>query len=313
MTPIPDGLPEWEDARGDTTVGFVDTETTGLSTSEDEVVELGVVVVEVERSTGRIASAQAPRTWLRKPATALSAHVRAINGIDDAALEHPTWDAGEIKATLGRCEWLIAHNAGFDRDFVERFGDSDGQARWACTREDAGWDGRAGGKKSLEWLCAAAGLWFAAHRAGADAQACAALTQIAALGGGGRRLLAEIIERAARPSTMIGMEARVWPGDAVNAALRREGLRHDVRRRTWWTDARTPEHAAEVVACIARHWPQGTVVRAAGSPRTRYRGQPRWTSRETVAQARRRMKETAPERAGGGGDAGTEREARAFR
>ena len=294
VAPMPDGLPEWEDAQGDTTVGFVDTETTGTSPDEDEVVELGLVVASVETATGKIARAEPARTWLRRPAIALSAHVRAINGIEEADLERPTWDAGEIEAALGGCEWLIAHNAGFDRDFVERFAPAGARARWACTLRDADWGRRGMAKRSLEWLCANAGLWYGAHRAGEDARACAALTQIARGSGDEGRLLGEIIEHAGRPSTMIGVEARVWPGDAVNAALRREGLRHDPRQRTWWTDARTPAEARSVIACATRHWPQAMIVRAAGTPHTRYHAHPKWTSRESVAQARRRMEGSGP-------------------
>ena len=288
LNAMPEGLPEWNDTKNDSVVGFLDTETTGIVHGEDEIIELAIVITHVETKSGKIARAEPARTWFRKPDTEISGYVSTITGIDSNTVKNPTWNKAEIGETLRKCDWLIAHNAGFDRPFVEEAMGQEYNAKWGCSLEDIDWMKRRTAGRSLGALCASAGLWFAAHRAHTDARACAALTQTQDRENPERRLLGTLLANASRTSTLIGIETRFWPGNSVNAAFRRNGLRHDPEKRTWWTDARSAERAREIVECAATHWPQAQIVRAAGNPRTRYR-KPQWTSRESVANAKRRM------------------------
>ena len=115
---------------------------------------------------------------------------------------------------MTRCEWLIAHNAGFDRPLVERSIKGLDGMRWACTMSDINWNTRRAMGVSLPALCASMGLWYDAHRAMEDARACAAMTQaLDPEGTRERRLLGAILDGAERAGTRIGIEARIWPGD----------------------------------------------------------------------------------------------------
>lgn len=107
----------WGTEQGKTYKRFVvfDLETTGLSMRLDEIIEIGAVLVE----DGEIIDTFSAFV---KPKSALSSKIIELTGITDADLK----DAPPIEDVLPRfsafCEGaaLVAHNAEFDRAFLDR-------------------------------------------------------------------------------------------------------------------------------------------------------------------------------------------------
>ena len=97
-----------------------DTETTGLSASEDRIVELGATLFEDGRPTRSFST-------LVNPGIPIPAEATAINHITNAMLRHAP---GEREAILGLLAFLedasegvtplVAHNARFDMSFMEQ-------------------------------------------------------------------------------------------------------------------------------------------------------------------------------------------------
>ena len=78
---LPAGLPLDHDVKPDTRIGFIDTETTGPDPLHDEITELALIVVNVERRSGAIATIESIESWLNEPRIPISETVSEITGI----------------------------------------------------------------------------------------------------------------------------------------------------------------------------------------------------------------------------------------
>ncbi len=93
---------------------FLDLETTGLDPSRDQVIEVGIVFVErgeIVRRAGQ----------LLRPPGALPLIIKRLTGLDDAVLEsQPSFSEYRAQlATLLEGWTVVAHNAGFERAFMD--------------------------------------------------------------------------------------------------------------------------------------------------------------------------------------------------
>jgi ATP-dependent DNA helicase DinG len=93
---------------------FIDLETTGLDPSADQVIEVGVVLVERGQIVRRVGQ-------LLRPGGPLPVIIKRLTGLDDALLSsQPSFGEyrAELKAVLDG--WtLVAHNAAFERAFMD--------------------------------------------------------------------------------------------------------------------------------------------------------------------------------------------------
>lgn len=108
-------------------LAFVDVETTGLSVSDSSIIEIGVVYLD-DRF-------QPIGTWesLIKPDRGeITPEISALTGIipDDVA-QSP--GAEVIADQLKGVDVLVAHNADFDRQFIDPILGSDNGHEWVCT------------------------------------------------------------------------------------------------------------------------------------------------------------------------------------
>lgn len=221
----PDGTPT---RRG----VFLDVETTGLDPATDEIVELAMVPFDFT-SDGRIFAVHEPLSRFRDPGRPIPAAVTALTGITDSMVAGASIDAAEIDSFLGSTTLVIAHNAGFDRRFMERLCDAFVTLPWACSWAEVPWADEGFDGAKLAHLAAAQGFFHDGHRAVHD---CYAGIEILArtLPRSGRTALGVLLESARQPRW------RVW---AVRApferkdSLKRRGYRwcdgSDGRPRAW--------------------------------------------------------------------------------
>ena len=100
-------------------VVILDTETTGLDASKDKVVELALVCVSVDLQTGQPTGPVEVYDGLQDPGMPMPKIARDITGITDTMLAGQQLDMARIDRLLAGADLVIAHNAGFDRPFVE--------------------------------------------------------------------------------------------------------------------------------------------------------------------------------------------------
>jgi DNA polymerase III subunit epsilon len=153
-------------------VAILDTETTGLSVDVDRIIELALVVVDVDVSTGLPVGPVTVFDGLEDPGRALAPEIVALTGITDEMLRGKRLDEAELARALQGVSWVVAHNAGFDRPFVEaRLPERFSGLPWACSFADMDWKSQGLGSAKLESLAQAAGWFYDAHRADADCHA----------------------------------------------------------------------------------------------------------------------------------------------
>ncbi len=224
-------------ANGDlTTILVLDTETTGLDQSREKIIELALLRVDIDNASGLPVGSVQVYDGLEDPGKPIPADVVAITGIRDTDVKGQALDEARIAELMQGVGLVVAHNAGFDRPFVEGRLPAFAQLPWACSFADIDWKAHGRSSAKLENLAQELGLFYDAHRAEMDCHAllavlAAPLAQSGATGvetTGLTRLL-----RAARvPSYRVS--ATHAPFEAKDL-LKARGYRWNADQRVWVT------------------------------------------------------------------------------
>ena len=146
---------------------YVDIETTGLSPGTDQIIELAMVTFEF-LPDGRIFRVLEQFDQFNDPGFPLPEGIVKLTGITDAMVQGRTIDRDRVKALLDQAVVVIAHNAEFDRVFLESaFPDFISKA-WACSIHDVPWSEEGLHGHKLEYLSCSQGFFFEGHRAITD-------------------------------------------------------------------------------------------------------------------------------------------------
>ena len=157
--------PPVAEATADTRMGlFVDVETTGLDPRQDEIIELAMVPF-FYRPDGAIVGVGEPFNRLRQPSRAISPEITALTGIDDAMVAGQTIDPDAVAAFAAPAALVVAHNAGFDRRFAERFCEVFTTKPWACSMAEVPWTAEGSEGVKLAYLAMGQGFFYDRHRA----------------------------------------------------------------------------------------------------------------------------------------------------
>jgi DNA polymerase-3 subunit epsilon len=133
------------------------------------------VVFEYERGSGAIGRVLGSYDGLEDPGMSIPPASTAVHGITDDMVAGQRLDEGAIERLMQGVAVVIAHNAGFDRKFVEgrlpRFAD----LPWGCSFRELPWDEAGIGSAKLDYLAYQYGFFYDGHRAEID---CRALLEI---------------------------------------------------------------------------------------------------------------------------------------
>ena len=172
---------------------FLDVETTGLGRS-DEVVEFAIALFAFDVASESAVEIVDHYSGLREPSCAISPEAEAVHGISAALARGKRLDERAVERILGRADFLMAHNASFDRRFVTKLFPETRGMKWHCSMNGIDWYGKGFSSKGLQELLRAHGMEARrAHRALDDVVAAVNL-----LGrvdeGTGRPYLVELLE-----------------------------------------------------------------------------------------------------------------------
>lgn len=182
----------------------VDVETTGLSTENDDVIQLAILPFDYEPESGRILTVHknAAFSGLREPSVPISEEASLITGITDEMVSGKVIDDDAVAQTVADADLVIAHNAYFDRAMVERHWPCFVEKPWACTATSIEWlkEGFSAGK--LDYLGMQFGWFYDGHDASVDCEACLALLS-ETLPKSGKRIMSAVREAALKSDYLV--------------------------------------------------------------------------------------------------------------
>lgn len=208
---------------------ILDTETTGLSHESDRIIELAMLLVSVDAATGRPFGPVEIFEGFEDPGMPIPEVAKQVTGITDEMVSGQRLDEARVQALIERADLVVAHNAGFDRPFVEARFPGFAHKPWACSFADIDWKAQGAESAKLGALAQDRGWFYDAHRALVD---CHALLQVLASpqADGGGTGLARLIAAASRPSYKL--RATGAPFEAKDL-LKARGYRWDAQARVW--------------------------------------------------------------------------------
>jgi DNA polymerase III subunit epsilon len=231
---------------------YVDVETTGLDTATDEIIELGAVPFGYTPD-GRIVQVGAPLSKLRDPGRPIPPRITEITGITDGMVSGQVIDTLPLEALLSaqplKPAPIVAHNADFDRKFLERLFPAFAERPWACSATQVDWaaEGYAGVK--LEYLATAAGYFYPAHRVVDDCLAGVAMLALP-LPKSGVPALARLLENGRAVTWRIWAKGSPF---AVKDALKARGYKWYDEKKCWAIDVPDNIYGPEQELTWLRH------------------------------------------------------------
>jgi DNA polymerase-3 subunit epsilon len=150
---------------------IIDTETTGMDSKADRIIEIGIVVFEYAVETGEVGSVVGHLSALEDPGRSIPPEAMAIHHITDEMVRGKRFDDAAVAHLLEGVSIVIAHNAKFDRPFVETRFPLFIDIPWACSIRDVGWRDSGYASSALEFLAYRTGFFYDAHRAENDCRA----------------------------------------------------------------------------------------------------------------------------------------------
>jgi len=149
----------------------IDVEATGLDTAHDKIIELGFIVFEYDAASGHIFRILHSYGGFEDPGEPLQEIIKQITGISDEMVAGQQLDDDEINLWLEKADLIIAHNAAYDRQMLERRFPIVSKANWGCTFNDINWQDEGISSLKLDYIAYKLGYFFEGHRAVNDAQA----------------------------------------------------------------------------------------------------------------------------------------------
>lgn len=225
---------------------IIDTETTGTDVTSDAVIELAVVVFEYDATRGTVLRIVDVYDGLEDPGRPIPPASTAVHGITDSMVAGQRLDDARVAAMVAGVQWVIAHNAGFDRPLLERRLPLFESLRWGCSLADVSWEAEGFPGAKLQYLAIQLGFFFEGHRSEIDCRALLEVLSRPLPKSGGTGLAALL--RSAGESRL-----RLWATGSpfeTKDLLRGRGYRWEAAKRCWHIVVAGREAAVEEAAWL---------------------------------------------------------------
>lgn len=214
---------------------LIDTETTGLHHTIDQVIEVGAVAFTYN-DDGILGDVVGIFSGLQQPTIPIPAEITRITGITDAMVEGQTLDLQSLEAMIEPADLIIAHNAGFDRPFCEKLSPVFTSKAWGCSVAEIQWASLGFEGSKLGYLVGQSGFFHNGHRATDD---CHALLEVLSRPAGAMANIpfTELLQNSRKARVRIYAENS--PFD-MKDHLKKRGYRwsdgSDSRPKAWWVE-----------------------------------------------------------------------------
>lgn len=236
----------------------LDTETTGLDFRRDRIIELGVVAFEYDAESGEIYRITDRYSGFEDPGFPIPPEVREITGISDDMVRGQAFDDAFMNGLAAKADLVIAHNAAFDRKFVEARYPSYAKLPWACTVSQIDWSAERLSSRTLEFLLFKTGsLTINAHRALDDAEGVLGLL-MERLPVSGASIFQALLRRANEiTSRIFAVSAPFDKKDILKERGYRWSDGTQGGSKAWWRDVPANEEPDELAYLAREIYPRG--------------------------------------------------------
>jgi DNA polymerase-3 subunit epsilon len=220
---------------------ILDTETTGLDWRAESIIELAMLAVDVDLQTGKPVGEVEVYEDFEDPGRPIPPEIVQLTGITSQDVKGQKLNEAKIKEMVERADLIVAHNAGFDRPFVENRLEVFEHKAWACSFQGINWKAQGMGSAKLEFLCSELGWFYDAHRAQVD---CHALLRVLSStlqsdnSEGSSTGLQQLFKAAENARTVV--KALGSPFETKDK-LKARGYRWDAEARVWYTAVKSAE------------------------------------------------------------------------
>ena len=121
---------------------FLDLETTGLNKQQDQIIEIALKIVSANKNSGEIVEITNVYESFNDPGIPISYEASLVNGITNDMVAGKTIDWDNVGSLFESSDLIVAHNASFDRAFMDKSLPLSQEKLWACTVNDIDWMNR---------------------------------------------------------------------------------------------------------------------------------------------------------------------------
>lgn len=148
---------------------FIDCETTGLDPEVDKIIQLAIVPFTFWPD-GTVCASEEAVVFHEDPGTPLSPFISKLTGLTDDDVRDCRIPDVRVFEIIAGAAIIVAHNAEFDRQFLEKRFPTFETMRFGCSQTDVPWLDNGYTSNKLEWLAFKhMGAFFDAHDAATDA------------------------------------------------------------------------------------------------------------------------------------------------
>ena len=210
-------------------VCFLDLETTGLNKDTCKIIEFAGKVTAIDKSNGALLGIVDEYESFNDPEESIEPEITRITGITDDIVAGHSIDWESVSRVLNQADIIVAHNASFDRSFMDRYLPLSQDKVWVCSVSDINWPERGFGARGQEILCIWHGFYYESHRAMSDVDALIHLVTHEAEESDNAAL--ELIANAKKPTYKI---AALNSPFQTKDILKSRRYRWDPQNRYWW-------------------------------------------------------------------------------
>jgi len=149
----------------------IDLETTGTHKKNDKIIEIALKVIQLNKNSGDELKAIEEYQSFQDPGCPIPVEASLINGINDEMVKDHEINWDKVSEILSISQLCVAHNASFDRAFLDRYLEKSKTKVWACSISDINWIDRGFTNSKLELLSYWHGFYYESHRAMNDVDA----------------------------------------------------------------------------------------------------------------------------------------------
>jgi len=144
------------------TFAIIDLETTGLDHTKDKITEIGIIKVEYFSHGGNVVNVHQS---FNDPQMPIIDKITALTGITNEMVKGQAIDWDIVENLLDDVDFIVCHNSGFDRKFLEAANAYFINKKFACSKNDIDWQAKGILNDKLDYINWKLGYFYDAHRA----------------------------------------------------------------------------------------------------------------------------------------------------